>query len=420
MIRAGCSRQIGHSVALALLVAAACTRREGPQVPTPRAVDTAGLDAASVPAAVLDECHRPLRGRMDRVAAELQLPAGTVWRVFAALPDALRAVGPAGTFLVRDGAVWLLGASDAPTVAEPLAAELRALLPLLDAAAFGPLHRAHSCQRQGAGFVLRDAAGTATALQLRAGTLLPEQFGSGDDAVRCVEYLRTSSTWMVARAASARLGTVAVTFEQADLDWREDFFAPPPAAAAAATATATASGAAVPTTPPDRPEQVKIAQGGGEQRPAAPQLADLRAHGRVLLADPGDWPGRAAAYLPVHRELERQEQQIFGFPMLLELEGAPILAVPFRPRRPDRVLRPPSGWRVAEVAAGRQLLVFPPSGDFAARRAAGEQLLRAALTAQGLTAAGPVVCQPYVHLEDELPSAELLAAPVLRLSVPVR
>ncbi|MBL8723069.1 MAG: hypothetical protein JNK49_03445, partial [Planctomycetes bacterium] len=257
-------------------------------------------------------------------------------------------------------------------------------------------------------FVLRDASGHETALQLRAGTLLPERFGTGDAAVACVDYLRTSSTWMVARAASSSLGTVALTFEHAGLDWRPDFFAPPEPATAPASAP----------TPP--PQSTQWSPSGGETRPAVPQLQELRGHSRVLLDDPGDWPRRAAAYLPVHQELERQDQTVFGFPMLLQQQGRSVLAVPFRPRNAARTFQAPAGWRIVAVPAGRQLVVFPPQGDFAARRQDGERLLHSALTAQALTATGELVCQPYLHLEDGPPTAAQLEALTVRMSVPVR
>lgn len=417
MIRTGRTRRSGAlALGLLILIAAAgwsaCRDQAVTTAPVPRPVDTASLDAAALPLAVLDECHRPLRGRMDRIAAELRLSSGTVWRVFAALPHQLRAVGPRGTFLVCDEQVWSLGESQTSAAPAALRAELTALLPLLDAAALGPLHRAIDCRRDGAAFVLRAADGSETRLQLRPGTLLPAAFVGRGGEVRCLDYLRTSSTWMVARAASAALGEVALTFEQADLDWREDFFTPP------------ASASAPPAPPPASDQtaagQLKWTPGGGEQRSAEPQLAELRAHRRVLLDDPGSWPDRTAAYREVAAELERQDQALFGFPILFESGGKPLLAVPFRPRRAERGLEPPAGWRVVEVPAGRQLVVFPPHGDLAERRAEGERLLRAALERSGLAASGPVVCQPYLHLEEGEPQAAELLAPVVRSSVPVR
>ncbi|MBL8724056.1 MAG: hypothetical protein JNK49_08415, partial [Planctomycetes bacterium] len=179
---------------LGLLACAACAR-PSPD-PAPRAFDVSTLAAEAVPGAVLDECHRPLRDRMRHLEVTVQLPSGAKWQVFTALPEALRAVGERGSYLVRGSQVFALGAPAPDSVPAPLAAELRALLPLLDAAAFGPLHRAQQCRRDGTHFVLRDASGHETALQLRAGTLLPERFGTGDAAVACVDYLRTSSTWM--------------------------------------------------------------------------------------------------------------------------------------------------------------------------------------------------------------------------------
>ncbi|MBZ0151393.1 MAG: hypothetical protein K8J09_07650, partial [Planctomycetes bacterium] len=64
-----------------------------PAGPTPRAVDVAALAPEQLVDAVLDECHRPLRGKMARLSATVTTQAlGTV-QVFAELPGRARVQG---------------------------------------------------------------------------------------------------------------------------------------------------------------------------------------------------------------------------------------------------------------------------------------------------------------------------------------
>ena len=74
----------------------------------------------------------------------------------------------------------------------------------------------------------------------------------------------------------------------------------------------------------------------------------------------------------------------------------------------------------ALMPAGQGALVWPPTGDLAARRSEGTRQLEAALREHGLTAAGPIVAQPSLHLEEGLPPESKLAAPAVRVSVLVR
>jgi len=241
-------------------------------------------------------------------------------------------------------------------------------------------------------------------LRLRAETLLPASLLGPAGEVTFAEHLRTPVTWMVKSATSPALGSCAIVFEQPDITWTADFFALPTEA----------------TPAPERPRIPFVAEGGVEPRSSTPMLVDRAAVDWVVLDDPGTWPERAAAYTPVHAELERQGQVVFGFPILTEDGARRILAVPFRPREPKVRLEPPPGWRVVNRKACRLLFVYPPEGDFAARCAAGEKLLRDALASQGMTADGPICVQPFFHLEEATPSAEKLANPTVRISLPVR
>lgn len=389
-----------------LLVLAGCG--DAPRRPraaeTPRAVDVAAIADAELVAAVLDECHKPLRGHLDRIAADVTLPGNVVVHVFARMPEALRANGPDGQFLLRGDRAWTVGDRAGAPVAAPIRARLEALRTLLDAAALGPLHRATACRRlPDGGFAISAREGTEWTLRLAPGTLLPARLSTGGVDVDVLDHLHTSTTWMVSRASVAPLGACSVSFEIADLAWDEAFFTPPAERAEA--------GAQKPRIP--------FAPAGGEARSPVPTLTEQKAMGLVLLDDPGDWPGRTAAYAPVHAELLRQGQAVPGFPMLLRDGDRAVLAAPYRAREGRPELSPPSGWRVRPAPAGRLLVVYPQEGDFAARCAAGEKLLQDTLTAQGLRARGPVVCQPFLHLEEGAPTAAQLAAPVVRVSVAV-
>jgi hypothetical protein len=399
-----------RSLTVLLLTAAAGCGGEPPAAPppAPRAVDTSRIADDELVAAVLDECHRPLRGRMDRIAAEVQIGDGSVWRAYAKLPAALRAAGPPGQFLLRDGEVHRLGDASPDGAVEPatdVPSMLRSLQTLLDAASLGPLYRATGCRRTGpATFELAQPHGEPWTLQLQAGTLLPERLRSGDREVQVLGHLRTTTTWIVDRAETAGLGTCKITFEFADLAWSDDFFEPPPTRQRQPRV--------------ERP-RIPFVPGGAEPKSPTPILVDARAVEWIVLDDPGSWPARASAYRPVHEELLRQEQAIAGFPILSRDGDRALLAVPFRPRGPAQLLQAPTGWQRRAVPAGRLLVVYPPEGDFAARCATGERLLREAAAAQSLQVRGPAVFQPFLHLQEGEPSAERLAAPVVRVSLPV-
>lgn len=381
------------------------------QQPTPRAVDLAAIAPDQLVDAVLDECHRPLRGRMQRVTARVTFADGDREKVFAELPSLARVQGNDGIFLLRDGAVHRLELADrtATPADAAAAAHVHALLKLIDAAAFGPLHRATGCRRTGpTSFDVDTAEGANWLLTLRPDTLLPASLTRGDDGAQFDDYLHTPTTWVVRAATSAALGRCEVVFEDAGTLWDADLFELP-----GREADAAGTG------------HQRIASPGNavEARNEAPTLSDGKAVRWVVRDDPAaaddeaGWAARAAAYAPVHEELLRQGQRIAGFPILFTEGERRCLAVPFRARKDAAPLDAPADWELRDVPAARWLVVHPPAGDFGVRRALGATLLQKALDQRGLRAAGPITAQPFLHLEDGAPPEDKLRAPTVRMAV---
>ncbi len=384
------------------LLVAACGGGGGTDAapaPTPRAVDAAAIPAEQLADAVLQECHAPLRGTMARLAATIALPDGRIVHAFVELPARLRAQSSAGMFVLRGDEVRRID-GDAPATAAQQD-EARALRALLDAAAFGPLHRAVRCARvAGTAFEVVDADGATTRVRLRPGTLLPESFAGAHGEVTVHDYLRTPTTWVARELSIAGLGRCRVRFDSGGIDWSDDAFAWPDAAKAA----------------PDRPRVIAPGN-GGEPQSATPTPVAAKAMQWACVRDPGDWPARATAYAPLHAELERQQQQIAGFPLLFEQDGEHWLAAPFRRRAGGPEFAAPAGWDVRPVPDAGLLVCYPDGADVAARAAAGAAALRAALAAQGRTAKGPVTAQPFVHLQDGAPDDSKLATAKVRVAV---
>lgn len=397
------SRAIASAGAVWLLTACG---GDAPAEPLPRRVDLAGIADRDLVAAVLDECHRPLRGRLDRIAATVQLPDGAEVRLFAQLPDQLRVVEPGGSHLLLQDVAWRLGGEQAEPAPPATAERLRNLRTLLDTALLGPLHRAVDCRRTGpAEWELAAPDGGVARLALRPGTLLPASLTVAQGTVHFVDYLRTTTTWMVRRAALDGLGECTLQFALDDLRWSADFFSAGPRAPAPLAAD---------------PPRTRLPVTAGEAPSAVPFVVETAAMDWIVVADPGTWPLRSERYAPLHAELVRQDQHVAGFPVLWQEHAACWLAAPFRARRDGAAFVPPAGWTIRTQPAGRWLVVYPPAGDFAARLAAGERLLRDALAALGLTARGAVIAQPFFHLEEGEPPAEKLAVPVVRMSLPVQ
>jgi hypothetical protein len=369
-------------------------------LPTPRAVDTAAIADEALVDAVLTECHAPLRGRMRRLVATVQFADGSPTQLFAELPDKLRVQAADARFLLVGDTIARLDEPErAPTAAEQR--RVRLLQALLDAAAFGPLHRAAACRRTGpAAFALTTREGTEVGLELRPGTLLPRALRLPAGTITVLDYLHTPTSWVACELEAPELGRCRVVFDDGAVDWAKDFFALPEAAHAPA-----ANGTRI--TPSGRPEPQSAT-------PTSVAVAALR---WAVVRDPGDWPGRVAAYRPLHRELERQNQFVAGFPVFWREGDEAWLAAPFRQRESGPAFAAPSDWTVRELPDARWLVVYPRDGDFAQRCAAGERMLRDALAAQHLDARGPITAQPYVHLEEGEPTADKLAAPTVRIAV---
>lgn len=387
------------------LLASACG---GPEPAAARTVPSADLDPATLIDAVLDECHRPLRGKADRVAATVELPDGRSVQLFAQLPHDLRTQGDGEILVLRGERAARLAGGDASVRPEELQ-RLRQLRTLLDAATLGPLHRATACSRLGPQtFALAQANGAAIELALRPDTLLPSRLFAGDDAVQLHDYLHTAAgTWLVQTAESKALGRCKVRLDTGGIAWNADFFALPGEV--------------------EKPAAGKRVVGPGvqiESRSPTPILVEVATVRWVVVDDPGDWAARAASYTPLHEELQRQQQAIAGFPVLFRDDDRARLAAPFRQRANGPALSAPAGWQLREFAAGKWLVVYPAvdliGGDLTARLAAGERMLRDAAATQGLTPRGPVTAQPHFHLEEGAPAADKLAAPIVRMALPVQ
>jgi hypothetical protein len=386
------------------LLLAACGGDGGVDVApaaTPRAVDLAAIPGERLAAAVLDECHAPLRGAMARLAATVTLADGRVVHAFVELPERLRAQSSTGLFVLRGDEVRRLDGAAAATT--PQQDEARALRTLLDAAAFGPLHRAVRCERvDGSTFDVVDAGGATTRVTLRPGTLLPSRFAGPNGDVEVHDYLRTQTTWIARELRIAGLGRCRVRLDSGAIDWSADAFAWPDAADAA----------------PEGP-RMTAPGGGGEPQSATPALAPGKPTRWACVRDPGEWAARAAAYAPLHAELARQGQLIAGFPLLFTQDGARWLAAPFRRREGGPEFDAPAGWDV-RAADGDELVCYPDNGDVDAKAAAGAARLQQELRARGRVAKGPVTAQAFVHLHEGAPDAAKLATAKVRVAVRVQ
>lgn len=373
-------------------------------LPPPTAADSSQIPAAALVEAVLDECHRPLRGRLQRLVALVTLPDGEEVELFAELPDRMHVQSPAGRFLLRGEEVFRCDSTAPPTAAEQQ--RVRALRALLDVAAFGPLHRATGCQRLDDGTFAITEGGEPAILALRPGTLLPASLRLGNDTIVVADYLRTPASWVARELDHPQLGRCRVRLEQAQIEWGAGFFDPPASAPALAP-------------PPTASLRLQPQGTRGEARLPTPQLLPAQPWRWIIVRDPGDWAARAAAYEPLHAELVRQEQSIAGFPALWQDADGRWLAAPFRPRPDGRAFVPPAGWVVRDAPFRQQLVVYPDAGTVEERIAAGERLLREEIAARGHRALGPMTAQPFFHLHEGTPTAAKLAAPIVRVAVAV-
>lgn len=355
-----------------------------------------------MPDAILEHCHGVLRGSMDRVSALVTDPSGAEWQVHARLPGSLRAQQGATVHLLVDGTLRsFAGDRQLPpdTGVQQTLTELRTVL---DAAALGPLHRTVEARRVDArSFHLKLTDGEALML-MRADDLRPEAFRTSGGEVHVTDWLRTSTTWIPRKLRVGEGPEWTVRFQLSDVEWAANFFEPPAAAGTVAKAA------------------VRMPGNRAEPRPALPVRDENRAMRWVVVDDPGTWELRAERYRTHHDALVEQDQQIAGFVSFFTEGTRKCMAVPFRQRPEGKAFGAPAGWEVRNLPRTDVLLVFPDAGDYEQKVARGTELLQQALTDQGLEAAGPIVAQPYFHLQEGLPPAERLATPVVRMTVAVR
>jgi hypothetical protein len=374
--------------------------REGAPPAGARRFDASALAPNEVPRAVLEECHPTVMHRMRSVRARVTIAPDRTLLVQAVLPGVARVRDGSSEWLVRGREVARL---DGAAAAEAVAQDVRDVVEVVDAAAFGPLHRASVCVVDGDGFQLEDGDGAAHALRLFEGTLLPATLGYGDDVLEFVDYLRTNTTWIARGLLHPRLGACSVLFEDGGVMFDQGFFEPAgaaPAVRASATLRTPLPGVVV------------------ETQSATPIVVDGKATQLVLLPDPGDWAARHETYRPVQAELERQGQRIAGFPLLFVDDASRgLMAAPFRRRRDGAAFEAPPGYALGDVPKGRLLVVYPPDGDVDARARRGRQLLERALANRGLTAKGPIVAQPFLHLHEAAPDPAQLEGAKVRVWV---
>lgn len=360
-------------------------------------------------AAILDECHKPLQRRMQQVKIRVTLPAGRNLLVQADLPDLARITEGRRNHLWRDQTAHRLGEPDAAESEAEQKANRELIAPIVrivDAAAFGPLYRAKTCTKSGDHYVLTDAKGTKTELRLFQGTLLPRSLSYAGREIHINDYRRTTkTTWIVSKVTHAPLGTCDVFFEDGGILIPRGFFDLPSAQSSQ-----------------PRNDNIKVNAPGvvRERESTTPIVVKGSAARWVLLPASSDWQQRHERLLPVHEELVRQNQRIFGFPMYWQQAGEQFFAVPFRQREGGAVLRAPADWQLSGSDQTKMLVVYPDQGNVNKRIETGTALLQRALTNRRLKAIGPIVAQPFVHLQNGPPTDKKLNNCKVRMSVRVQ
>jgi hypothetical protein len=377
-------------------------------VATPRVVDTAGMTAQQLGAAVLAECHGELQG-VSRCSVSITLPDGTEVQAFCDLPDRIRAQWPGARMrvLAGDNGFAVDGEQRRDLTADERG-RLAALRTLLDAALLGPLYRAGRWERQGEALQLTTLAGDAWTVTLRQ--LLPIALAGPGGTVRITDWLRTQQpwmqTWIPSRAELAPLGSCQLRFGNEDLVWDDGFFAPPQGH----------DGKLRVVLPPDgrRPTPMRNLQ------PSTPSPSENKAMQWLVLDDPGDWPQRAQVYRQYHEVLAAQDQLDAGFVGYQRDGDRAQMILPFRQREGGKPFAPPPGWSIRTLPATPVLEVYPTAGSFAERVAAGSEMLQKELQRRGAAGQGPILAQPFFDLLDGVPPAAKLQNPVVRVSVPLR
>lgn len=393
---------------LATAVLAACGQRVADG--NDQGIDLASLDGSTVPARILAACHADVTG-FDRFAAQITLPDGAGAKAFGNLPSRLRIEWPDQRVHLVDGPIArTAGREGTPSsaLAGEEAARAAAMLRLLDAATLGPLRRASACERTGdASFrvTTRDGATFSLALApdaLRVASL--QQIAPVEAApVVVVEHLRTSTTHIVRVAETAPLGACTIRFDAVDFTWDESMF----------DDRATEHPAATQKPAPS----VTV---GAPQRPTEPTIESTRPARWLCIDDPGTWEARASFAQRAAAALRAAGQSPAGFCGLADDGGRALFVVPFRAGPGAAGFDAFEGATIREAPAFRTLAVYPPRGSFDERARQGAAQLHKALADRALHAAGPVLTQPFLHLDEKTPDAEALASPVVRVSVALR
>ncbi|MBK8097284.1 MAG: hypothetical protein IPK26_09260 [Planctomycetes bacterium] len=359
---------------------------------------------ADVPVAVVRACIGPLSG-LDQAAIEVTLPDGVVEKFCVRLPEAIRSQDQPAAFVVGDDAWQVMDGAAAPLPAERRE-RLLALRELAEVATLGPVRRCVVCTRVAATtFSLLQPDGRTYVMTLAAGSLLPDALAVGERSHRIQEFLDTPTTHVPSAIVAPELGSCRVKITLHDAGWPGDWFARPQVAS---TSTPSAAKATV-----QMPTERTVSSG----QPRMPKIESVRALRWLCVADPGDWPTRAAVYRQHAEAVQAADQALAGFPAFFRDGDRDLMAIGFRAREGAEPYSAGAGIEVRELPAGRALVVFPRGEDFAACAANGSQLLQTAMAERKLTAAGPIVAQPYFHLQKEVPDADRLRSPTVRVSV---
>ena len=380
-----------------------------------RLVDTSTISEKDLIAAILNECHTKLEKRMQQIKVMITIPDGRQLLVQADLPNRFRVQEGLRAYLLNGSTVQRLddGAANEPAIeSEAHRAMVRPLSRVVDAIAFGPLYRATNCRREGADFILTDATGTTTKLQLYKGTLLPRAIiyssGQEDPAKASVyfdDYLRTKTTWIVNRATIDPIGTCSTSFEDGGVVFANDFFKAKSEYLKADPSKTTRMSA---------PGVVR------ESESTTPIQVVGKAMSWVVQSSSSNWSQQHKLYEPVIAELETQNQKISGFPMMWQEGGQQFLGAPFARRKSGKALIPPEGWKIETSKETSQLVVYPAKGSVEDRIRIGKAQLLRHVANRKLKMIGPIIAQPFLHLHEAVPSPSKLADCKVRMSVRIQ
>lgn len=383
--------------------------------PGARRVDLSRISEQDLIAAILTECHTKLQKRMQQIKVLITIPSGRQLLVQADLPNRFRVQEGLRTYILNGTEVQRLddGAANEPvTESEANRAMVRPLSQVVDAVAFGPLYRATNCRREGSNFILTDATGTTTKLQLYEDTLLPSaiiysrrQEDQTQTSVYFDGYLRTKTTWIVNKATIEPIGTCSTSFEDGGVVFATDFFK--------------AKGSDVKA---DARKTTRMSAPGAvrESESATPIQVVGKAMSWVVQSSGSNWSQQHKLYKPVIAELETQNQKIAGFPMIWHEGSKQFLGAPFTRRTAGKPLIPPAGWHIETSPVTSQLVVYPAKGSVEDRIRIGTAQLQRHVANRKLTMIGPIVAQPFLHLHEAVPSTNKLADCKVRMSVRIQ